>query len=280
MSYKVIISIVCLSLFLLAGYKLTVLYLARTSNLIVFWNAENDKSVKTIEHYQWQLLLDKYLNTRHISGVNRFDYGAVTPKDKLLLSDYLNYLSSIDIADYTSQEQLAFWVNLYNALTVNLVLQQNPEESIKQIGQGISGLGPWDDEVFMLSGKNLTLNNIEHGILRPKWQDSRIHFVINCASLGCPNLAAQAMTADNSEQLLEQSAIDFINHRRGVDLTDDGLILSSIFKWYQADFGDNQQQLIETIAKYAKPQLQQKLLAYDGEIRYQYNWKLNANQGN
>ena len=251
------------------------LYCARTSSAISFWQKYDNSNDALINHHAWQAILDKYLVDEHSSGINRFAYDRVTNKDRLVLNQYIDRLVSIDPRQYSEQEQLAYWINLYNVLTIKLVIEHRPDKSIREVGS-FPGLGPWDDEVVVIQRRALTLNQIEHGILRPRWKDSRIHFLINCASVGCPSLQKDAVTANNVEKLLEASARDFINHSRAVMFDDGGLILSKIFDWYQKDFANDEGGVIQYLAKYAEPDLLEKLSAFNGEIDYQYDWNLNS----
>ena len=269
-------AIALLVLIVLPANYLWNLYSARVSSAISFWEkSENDNKVQ-IPHDAWQSILDKYLIESHSSGINRFAYGQVSEKDLLLLTSYLEQLTSLDPRLYSDREQLAYWINLYNALTIKLVIEHRPKKSIKEIGEGLPGLGPWDDQIVNIQGRALTLNQIEHGILRPRWKESRIHFLINCASLGCPSLQRNAVTANNIENLFEQAARDFINHPRAVQLSGNTLILSKIFDWFREDFAEDEQGVIRYLANYAESDLQQALLTFQGEINYQYDWKLNS----
>ena len=127
-----------------------------------------------------------------------------------------------------------------------------------------------------MAEESLSLNDIEHRILRPIYGDPRIHYAVNCASLGCPNLAGLAYTATNTESLLEAGARAYINHPRGVELANGRLRLSSIYKWFKVDFGGTDERLLVHLRKYAEPELARQLAAYDGRIRYDYDWDLNA----
>ena len=242
-----------------------------------FWN-ENTSSKGSIDHSKWQAILDKYIQVEKLetesSAINFFRYGAVSKEDVAHLKSYLSYLQSIEPRDYSSQEQFAYWVNLYNALTIHLVLENYPVKSITKIGSFFS-FGPWDDEVAEISAERLTLNDIEHKILRPIWKDPRIHYAVNCASFGCPNLSAKAFTAENAEELLEQGARDYVNHSRGVLVKGKNLILSKIYKWYVEDFGNTEAGVIEHMRQYASPDLVKRIESFDGKIKYEYNWDLN-----
>ena len=235
-------------------------------------------STETIDHSGWQQILNLYLVTDTSDGINRFDYAAVTEADRVRLQSYINSLTSIDPRDYNRPEQLAYWINLYNALTVKIVLDNYPVKSIRSISWGLFGIGagPWNKKFVEVADIELSLNDIEHRILRPIWRDPRIHFVVNCASLGCPNLAAEAFTPANNEQLMQQGGRDFINHPRGVMFDDKGkLVMSSIFNWYDSDFGSTQAERLQYLAGFAEPELSARLAAYSGDISYDYDWALN-----
>jgi hypothetical protein len=122
----------------------------------------------------------------------------------------------------------------------------------------------------------LTLNDIEHRILRPIFGDPRVHFAVNCASLGCPNLGAEPYLADRLDVQLDTAARAFINHPRGASISDSRLTLSSIFKWYGDDFGETVAERLEWVAAYANPDLAEQLTGWDGRISYEYDWRLNA----
>jgi len=127
----------------------------------------------------------------------------------------------------------------------------------------------------LLKGLELSLNDIEHRILRPIWQDNRVHYAVNCASLGCPNLQPEPFTAENSNRLLEKAARDFVNSPRGVNIDNDKLLLSSIYEWFQVDFGASETALLDHLERFAAADLAGKLKNYRGTISYQYNWDLN-----
>jgi hypothetical protein len=239
------------------------------------WVVGKQSNPATIDHSSWQEILNLYLVTDTQDGINRFDYGAVTSADRQRLRDYLQRLAAIDPRDYRRTEQRPYWINLYNALTVELILDNYPVRSIKSIGSGFLQSGPWKQEVVAIGGQPLTLDDIEHRILRPIWRDPRIHFAVNCASIGCPNLAAQAFTAANTEDLLEQGARDYINHPRGARLENEVLTLSSIFDWYATDFGASRDEVLQELARYAEPGLSETLRNHAGLIRYDYDWRLN-----
>ncbi|MDE1339200.1 DUF547 domain-containing protein [Vibrio aestuarianus] len=239
---------------------------APKSKLWDYWNHSNEESTQTISHQVWQTTLDSYLIKDNHN--NLFDYKNVNSKDKTHLEQYISQLSKLDPREYTKAEQYAYWVNLYNALTVNLVVDNYPISSITKLG-GLFSFGPWEQKIININQKELTLNDIEHRILRPIWKDPRTHYAINCASLGCPNLQEQAFTAKNTQPLLEKSATEFINSEKGAKLTNDKLVLSSIYDWFSEDFG-TKQQLFQHLARYNKTLKDTKR-----DVSYHYDWKLN-----
>lgn len=251
--------------------------------LIVVWDASDESSNATVDHSPWQSLLDKFLR-EHESGVNRFDYGALkaSAADREALADYLAALQSIDPRDYSRAEQKAYWINFYNALTVETVTEEFPVESIRDISESLLGIGgiipvgPWGDVRARVAGIDLTLDHMEHGILRPIYRDPRIHYGVNCASIGCPNLVATAFSADNTEALLDEAARAYVNHYRGVDIIDeDFMVISSIYTWFVEDFGGGEETVIQHLTQYADPELAAQLENFAGFIEYGYDWSLN-----
>ena len=138
-------------------------------------------------------------------------------RNKRRLNSYVAGLTAIPISRYNRSEQRAYWINLYNALTVKLVLEHYPIGSIRDIdiSPGLFADGPWKRKLVEVENEVLSLNDIEHRILRPIWRDPLIHYAVNCASVGCPNLLTMAFTAANTDDLLNAAALDYINSPRG-----------------------------------------------------------------
>lgn len=251
-------------------------YAAPKSDLWPYWQTYDATSKRQVDHRQWQIFLDTYLVVGQPADVHRVNYSAVTPADKKHLNHYIFGLTQNDPTTLNRDQQFAYWVNLYNAATVYLVLENYPIRSIKTLGKGWFSFGPWDDEILKINGKSLSLNDIEHRILRPIWQDPRIHFVVNCASLGCPNLPASTIDPLTYQTQLADAAKAYINHPRGIKIENNQLRLSSLFKWYQDDFGANTQEVIQTLLVYANIKNRKALEAVnlDG-ISYEYDWALN-----
>ena len=249
---------------------------APKSDAWAIWDASDESNTASIDHSDWQHVLETYV-VGDGNGLNLFNYGGVSAEDKKRLDTYLDTMQNLDPRAYSSDEQEAYWINMYNALTVKLIVDNYPVKSITKLG-GLLSFGPWDKEVAEVAGEKLTLNDIEHRILRPIWQDSRVHFAVNCASIGCPNLQGTAFTADNKEALLEKGAVDYLSHPRALKFDNDGkLHLSSIFDWYGIDFGDSSSEIFQSLSKWAPEGYSQKLASYTGRVKYDYDWGLNDN---
>lgn len=240
------------------------------------WDQSVDVNKERIGHDSWQVLLDDFLDTEDESGVYLFDYESLQIDATAELDNYIDYLSSIDPRDYARTEQFAYWINLYNAATVDLIVENFPVDSITELGDTPLAFGPWDDPRVTIAGIPLSLNDIEHGILRPLYKDPRIHFAVNCASLGCPNLQPQAFTSDNLEELLTLASLEFVGHPRALTIDGNTLYLSSIFDWYSEDFGKDTKAVLDKITEYSPTDITNQLKQFDGEIEYHYNWQLNA----
>ncbi len=241
------------------------------------WEAYDPASDIRIDHSAWGRFLGKYLVTDDPSGVNLMRYADVSPQDKKLLEDYLKKLQEAEVPKLNRAEQKAFWINLYNALTVKVILDHYPVKSIRNIdiSPGWFSIGPWGAKLLTIEGEQVSLDDIEHRILRPIWKDNRVHYGVNCASIGCPNLQPEPFTADNTDKLLEKGAREYVNSPRGARMQGNKLTLSSIYNWFQADFGGSEQGVIQHLMKYAAPSLAKQLKNFNGRISYQYDWNLN-----
>ena len=233
---------------------------------------ESSGSASTIDHSIWDRLLKVHVKAAD-DGINRVDYAGLKASGAAELTAYIAQMQGIDISAYNRNEQFAYWVNLYNAATVDQIVQNLPLESIRDLG--VLGQGPWKDDILSVNGKKLSLDDIEHGILRQIWKDVRIHYAVNCASLGCPNLAAQAWQADRLEEMLEAAATAYVNHPRGFARVGGKLTASSIYDWYESDWG-SAAKVLEHARKYATGATG-ALLADAAKINsYDYDWALNA----
>lgn len=247
---------------------------APQAELWEFWAVSDPSSSRRVDHGPWQEFLERHVEAS-ADGINRVRYAAVSAPQRQALGAYVGALAGIDPRELQQREQLAYWINLYNALTVQVVLRNPGKGSIRRMGSGFFSFGPWDDELLTVAGQALTLNDIEHRILRPIWGDRRIHYAVNCASLGCPNLRRDAYTAGNVMAALEAAEAAYINHDRGVSFSQaGGLRLSSIYQWYRADFAADEDGLLRYLAG-RHQSFGNRLRDYEGGIDYAYDWRLN-----
>jgi len=240
------------------------------------WQVHDDASGATIDHRAWDYFLRSYVRLGP-DGIARIPYAHVSSSDRERLGADLARLSGVPIGAYSRREQFAFWVDLYNELTVKLVLDHYPVSTIKNIAisPGLFSVGPWGRKLITVAGEALSLDDIEHRILRPIWRDPRIHYAVNCAALGCPNLQLSAFTAANTEALLDKAAREYVNHPRGATVSGGELTVSSIYIWYEADFGGTDAGVIEHLKRYARPGLASALAAIDHISGDSYDWALN-----
>lgn len=245
--------------------------------LDAYWQRYDPRSTNSIDHSAWQDFLDRYV-TADLLGIHRVDYGAVSEAHRMALNRYLSALQEVSISNFNRAEQLAFWINLYNAKTVAVVLDHYPVESIRDIklGDGLIIVGPWSSPILRVAGRPLSLNDIEHGILRPIWRDQRIHYVLNCAAVGCPNLGQSAYQGVSVGNAMDSAARAYVNDRRGIWFDKNGnLVASKIYAWFREDFGRNEDEVLRSIEAYAAPDLKARLRDRHTIQTYFYDWSLN-----
>ncbi len=238
------------------------------------WAAFDPASTLTIDHRPFDQFLKRVV-LKSADGINRVAWRFVLGDGKSL-DAYLAAMKAVPISRATRAQQFAYWVNLYTALTLKLVAERYPVATIRDIdiSPGYFADGPWGRKLIRVEGVAVSLDDIEHRILRPIWKDARIHYVVNCAAIGCPNLGRDAFTAANTEGLLERAARDYVNHPRGVRFESARLIVSSLYDWYQEDFGGSAAGVISHLKRYAEAPLLARLdraTAIDGNA---YDWAL------
>ncbi len=243
------------------------------------WNVYEEASSVVIDHSEWQVLLDAYLIAGENGEPNRFDYAglAADEADRDHLELYITRLEQVDVATLNRNEQFALWANLYNAATVRVVLDHYPVTSIRtiSISPGFFARGPWGAKLVTVEGEKLSLDDIEHNIMRPSWKDPRIHYAVNCASVGCPNLPTKPFTGDTLETDLEEAARAYINSPRGASVENGALRVSKIYDWYAEDFGKSDTNVIAHLKVYAQGALLADLQDINRIRGYAYDWSLN-----
>ena len=244
------------------------------------WLDHDPTATATIDHGAWAGFLRRYLSVGS-DGVARVAYCEVDTAGRAALDSYLGDLTAIPISAYGRNEQMAYWINLYNVLTVRVVLDHYPVRSIRDIdiSPGLFSDGPWGRKLVEVEGEPVSLDDIEHRILRPIWRDPRIHYAVNCASIGCPDLAAEPYRGDALEAQLTRAARAYVNHPRGVAINDGKLIVSKIYTWFRRDFGDGDSDVLRHLKAYAEPGLAMRLERFDGIHGDRYDWTLNRAEG-
>lgn len=217
-------------------------------------------SADNIDHSQWDKLLKK-----HVDKQGFVDYAGFK-RDVVALDTYLEMLSKYEPGEaWRTQELLTYYINLYNAGTVKLIVENHPVKSIKDISR------PWGKDRISIGDKKISLDVIEHGILR-KINEPRIHFALNCASISCPKLLNEAYTASKINEQLERVTKEFINGGKN-DISASNPQISSIFDWYRKDFKVNgKTDVIAFINRYSKVKINP-----NAKISYmKYDWNLNG----
>jgi len=209
-------------------------------------------------------------------GVMLFAYAAAKENgDHAAIKAFIAEQTARTPSTMTDAEATAYWANLYNAVTLDVVLDDYPIKSIRSLGPFTTG--PWKRDVVTVEGETLSLDNIEHDILRVEYATPYIHYMVNCASYGCPNLRSELWTADALREDQQAAARDFINSDRGVTIRKDGRIaMSKIYKWFSEDFGETEDDLRAHLADHATGD---RLEALQSGAKFKgtnYDWDLNA----
>ncbi len=221
----------------------------------------NVKVENEIDHSDWDKLLKK-----HVKENGLVDYKGFKA-DKEKLNAYVSFLSSKKPNEnWVFEEQLAYFINVYNANTIKLIVDNYPVKSIKDIDATIS---PFLKNIITVGDKEFSLADIEKGILQ-KMNEPRIHFAINCASISCPKLLNEAYTAENVNELMDKAATEFINSDKN-EISENNAKVSEIFKWYKKDFLKEAPSIIDYINKFSNTKINSNV-----ELRYKsYDWNLN-----
>lgn len=227
-------------------------------------------------------LLTRYV-TLSDDGVTRVAYARwrVTPSDLAALDGWVVAATARQPSAMARREAFAYWANLYNALTLKVVLEHYPVRSIRDIRS--TGVpfdmrqfnGPWRTRLATIEGRRLSLDDIEHETMRPTFRDPRVHYSVNCASIGCPNLWPRAWVAATLDADLDRAARAFVNHPRGVSVLPDGrLRVSSIYKWFRDDFG-GEAGVVQHLRRYAAPPLAGLVSDRSTIAEDVYDWTIN-----
>lgn len=229
----------------------------------VDFSSFDQNETKLVNHDLWDNILKDHIHEGLV------DYSSISKDERFI--QYLEVLSNNPPGNnWKREEKLAYWINAYNAFTVKLIIENYPVSSIKDIADGTVLLdSAWDIKFFKIGGIDFDLNTVEHDILREDFDEPRIHFVINCASISCPNLLNEAYTSAELEAQLDRQTRAFLNDDSKNIISAKGIQLSSIFSWFEGDF-KKFGGVIEFIKIY-KPEINENL-----PIEYlEYDWNLN-----
>lgn len=233
------------------------------------WEQSDEASRQVVDQQPWSRFLSTYIR-RGADGVNRVAYAEVTLADRSVLEKDLERLAEVRVSALNRVEQQAYWINLYNQLTILVVLRHWPVASMTDLGM------PWDRPLIQVEGISLSLNEIERGVLHQLWRDPRTHYAINSASIGSPNLLTKPWTAANMEAKLNQATRAYVNSPRGAYIRDGQLTVSKIYEWYRRDFGGSDESILAHLRQYARPSLAKALDSITIVSAYAYDWDLNV----
>ncbi len=238
----------------------------KTDNGIVE-NKETPKETEKIAatdihaHEKLNTLLKKY-----VSSAGKVDYEALKANKSEVDAVIKDMKENTVESSWTSKQKLAYWINAYNIFTIKLVIDNYPVKSIKDINND----KPWDKKFIEIGGKTYSLNDIENNIIRKDFNEPRIHFAVNCASISCPKLINEAFTASKMESQLTKATKDFLKDTGKNKLEESKIQISNIFNWYKADF-EKAGGVISFINKYSDTEVKS-----DATVSYMdYNWNLN-----
>lgn len=232
------------------------------------------------DHSDFDRLLWEYVTPEGLVDYDAFEQAPAFKR-------YLDELANAPLDRLSRDEQLALWINAYNAYTIRLINQHDERKSIRNINRSlgfIRGSGPWRERMARVAGETYTLDEIEHEIIRPEYQEPRIHFALVCAAIGCPPLRREAYAGDRLDEQLDEQALIFLvesPEKNRVDVDQRRVYLNPIFDWYAEDFGDNQVELGRYVARFFPPGPERDLLL-SGDFRVEhtdYDWSLNIQNG-
>lgn len=228
------------------------------------------------DNTHWAEFLEQF-RVVDADGVARLRYAAAAKASGAMerLDGYLAQLQAARPMVMSRDVAFAYWCNLYNALTVRRVLAAYPVSSIREIGGGFFSAGPWREDLAVVEGEALSLDDIEHGVLRPAFRDPRVHYALNCASVGCPNLDAKPFAPETLGASLDRAARAFVNSPRGLRFEGERLIVSSIYHWFREDFEAQEGGLFGHLRAFAAPALAKRLAGRERYDDHAYDWSLN-----
>jgi hypothetical protein len=198
--------------------------------------------------------------------------------DKAALDTYVAMLAQVPVSRLSRPEQFAYWVNLHNAFAVKVVLDHYPVASIRDLNlaRGLTQWGPFAAKLVTVEGEELSFDDIVSRILRPIWQEPRVHYLLNPAAVGAPDLPLKAVTAANAFDLMNGGGRAFVNHPRGLTMRGGQPLVSDLYLRYQPDFGGGEKAVIAHLRRFAAPELSAALAKSRGLSTIDFDWTLNV----
>ncbi len=238
------------------------------------WPTEKWVSINEIKHDAFDQLLKKYVDDNGRVNYKTWDTNSA---DRALLKTYLADMSRANPDQQATREaKLAYWINAYNAVTIEGILRVYPTTSIRNHTAKVFGYNIWKNLIFTAGDKRVSLEDIEHKILR-KMGEPRIHFAIVCASIGCPRLLNEAYVADRLEQQLAVNTKDFFGRQQNLQINKNVIKLSQIISWFGSDFGGTQQQQMQMLSPYFPSAAQTLVASENYRVSFlNYDWDLNT----
>lgn len=256
---------------LLLTFSLTTLA-ATQSSLTEHWRAHSKNSTATIDHSAFAAFLQQYVVKRE-DAPNLVRYSKVTPADHKRLEAYIQKLEHVQLRQYNRYVQLAYWLNLYNAALIDLVLDHYPLKHVYTIG-GASA-SPWAIPVVTIDGYKLSLNDIRHYILDPIWQERVIDYGLSWAAMGGPELRAKPYHGKDIFIQLRHAAKNFVNSPQALTIKNSHLILSRFFDWFRFEFGGSTTAVISQVREHSYPDRSLRLDIFDAIYGFTFDWRLN-----
>lgn len=233
----------------------------------------NIDTPRTLDHSTFTHVLQTYVDDDGL-----VDYAGLQA-DRDSLDAYLDYLARTDPSFASRDEQLAYWINVYNAYTLELIIDHYPAESIFDAGFSIPIFyTPWKRKVAAAAGGVFTLDEVEHEIIRPRYDEPRIHYAVVCAAMSCPYLRQEAYEAEQLDAQLDDQARQFLFETGLNELSADAdeIRISPIMSWFRGDFTGSGRSLQQYLARFADGRLAARLSSNDFDVKFTgYDWTLN-----
>lgn len=236
--------------------------------------AHGEGSTAKIDHHDWTVLLRAMTTVER--GVTKVAYKGLDRPSREALSAYVAFLQTVPVGEFNRDEQLAFWLNLHNAATIEILVEEYPGRTLAPVRSlPKSAGGPFAEKRLTVAGVALSVEDIVQSVLRPNWKDPLYHYGLAYGAVGGPNLARKAFTGPEVHAQLEEQARSFVN-RGGADVRRGKLTVSSLYEWYRADFGADDAALIDHLRRFASDEMKQDLAGITSISKHDFDWALNA----